>query len=85
MRRGPVSALGLPIARAQAPGAGPLVAPHQRRAWVASSACFLPTKVGYSGAIRGMTTVIKKLALWVSGVITPLLIFSVIDLLKQFV
>jgi hypothetical protein len=79
-RRGSAPALGLPIARAQARGSGPLVAPYQRRASAASSACFLPTKAGYSGAIRGMTTVIKKLALWVGGVITLLLIFSVADL-----
>ena len=80
MRRASVPALGLPIARPQARGSGPLVAPHQRRAAVASLACFLPTKAGYSGAIGGMTAVIKKLALWVGAVVTLLLIFWVVDL-----
>jgi hypothetical protein len=54
--------------------------PDQRRAAVAILACFLPAKVGYSGAIQGMTTVIENLAFWVSGAVTLLLIFWVVDL-----
>jgi hypothetical protein len=78
MRRASVPALSLPIAEHKLED--PLIASHQRRAAVASLARFLPTKAEYSGAVRGMTTVIKKLALWVGGVVTLLWIFWVVDL-----